>query len=301
MELKHLEALIAVSQEGSFTAAADRLSTVQSNISEQIRQLEVELGTELIVRSRQGATLTEAGRAVLARASRIKHEASEIASDVADVFGLKIGNASFGVVGTASKWLVPDLVSAMQRSAPDVMLRINEGASERLVAEVLDLQLAQAVVTAPVANKKLIEEHLLDERLVGLVPQGSRLLGRGAIKLKEIAKERLIMPPSNNPLRLEVELAAEAINIELNVPIEVEGVRLIGDLVAANAGISILPETSFDFETPGLRTLPIEGLPLRRLVLVTLRDTQLSAADLAVREHILEIVSLRANAGKKQR
>ncbi|MBJ7282593.1 MAG: LysR family transcriptional regulator, partial [Acidimicrobiia bacterium] len=141
MELKHLEALIAVSQEGSFTAAADRLSTVQSNISEQIRQLEVELGTELIVRSRQGASLTEAGRAVLARASRIKHEASEIASDVAGVFGLKIGNASFGVVGTASKWLVPDLVSAMQRSAPDVMLRINEGASERLVAEVLDLQL----------------------------------------------------------------------------------------------------------------------------------------------------------------
>ena len=89
------------------------------------------------------------------------------------------------------------------------------------------------------------------------------------------------------------------LKLPVNVPIEVEGVRLIGDLVAANAGISILPETSFDFETPGLRTLPIEGLPLRRLVLVTLRDTQLSAADLAVREHILEIVSLRANAGHK--
>ena len=55
MELRHLDAVLAVADEGSFTAAADVLATVQSNVSEQVRQLEAELGAELFVRSRRGA------------------------------------------------------------------------------------------------------------------------------------------------------------------------------------------------------------------------------------------------------
>ena len=55
MDIRHLEALRAVAEEGSFTAAADRLHTVQSNVSEQVRQLEAELGVQLIVRDRRGA------------------------------------------------------------------------------------------------------------------------------------------------------------------------------------------------------------------------------------------------------
>ena len=58
MELRHLDAVLAVAEEGSFTAAADLLATVQSNVSEKIRQLEAELGAELFVRSRRGATPT---------------------------------------------------------------------------------------------------------------------------------------------------------------------------------------------------------------------------------------------------
>ena len=101
------------------------------------------------------------------------------------------------------------------------------------------------------------------------------------------------MPPANNPLRLEVQQAAAAVGVELEVPIEIEGVRLIGDLVAAGAGVSILPETAIPEDAPGLRTVAIDGLPPRRLVLVTRRDAQLSIADRAVREQVLAMVAAR--------
>jgi hypothetical protein len=61
IDIRQLEALLAVAEEGSFTAAADRLHTVQSNVSEHIRQLEADLGVQLIVRDRRGRAPTEFG------------------------------------------------------------------------------------------------------------------------------------------------------------------------------------------------------------------------------------------------
>lgn len=293
MDFRHLEALVAIADEGSFTSAADALNTVQSNVSGQIRQLETEIGVPLLVRSRRGASLTEAGRAVVTRARRIQRERDGILADVAALEGLQVGEVAFGIVGTASRWLVPELVGSLRRRAPGVRLRINEGTSERLVAEVLSDQLAQAIVTAPVLSERLIVEHLLDERLVGLVPEDSDLPSDVAVPLERIARLPMVMPPANNPLRLEVQNAAAEVGVELQVPIEVEGVRLIGELVGAGAGISILPETAIDPDTAGVRTVPVDDLPPRRLVLVTPRDAQLSFADRAVRERVLEIVAAR--------
>ena len=68
MEIRHLDALLAITEAGSFSAAAEVLHTVQSNVSEQIRQLERELGVPVLVRGRRGATPTEFGRVVLERA-----------------------------------------------------------------------------------------------------------------------------------------------------------------------------------------------------------------------------------------
>src|ERR1700730_2239775 len=74
MELRHLDTLLAIAEEGSFTAAADALATVQSNVSDQVRQLEAELGVPLLVRSRRGAEPTEFGVLVLDRARRVHRE-----------------------------------------------------------------------------------------------------------------------------------------------------------------------------------------------------------------------------------
>src|SRR5262245_23949963 len=105
MLLKHLETLLAIADEGSFTAAADALNTVQSNVSEQVRQLEAELGVPLLVRSRKGAQPTEFGAVVLERARRIDRELEAMRADLSLIRGLEAGHARLGVVGTASRWL----------------------------------------------------------------------------------------------------------------------------------------------------------------------------------------------------
>src|SRR4030081_393674 len=132
MELRHLDTLLAIAEQGSFTAAADVLSTVQSNVSEQVRQLEEELGAELLVRGRRGATPTEGGVAGLDRARRGRRGLEAMRDDLSMLQGLRPGHASLGIVGTASRWMVPALVADLRAEAPGVQLRINEGASERL-------------------------------------------------------------------------------------------------------------------------------------------------------------------------
>src|SRR5260370_6618276 len=130
MERRHPEHGLAIAEEGSFTAAADALATVQSNVSEQVRQLEEELGVQLLTRTRRGAIPTECGERVLDRARRIRRELEALRADLSMLQGLEIGDASFGTVGTASRWIVPRLVAMLRTRAPGSRLRGHDGAPE---------------------------------------------------------------------------------------------------------------------------------------------------------------------------
>src|SRR5260370_25603980 len=200
MELRHLDTVLAIAEEGSFTAAADALATVQSNVSEQVRQLEEELGVQLLTRTRRGAIPTECGERVLDRARRVRRELEALRADLSMLQGLEAGHASFGTVGTASRWIVPRLVAELRTRAPGVPLRVNEGASERLATEVLAGELAQAILTEPVHERRLAAETLLEEALVGVVPADAPLPS-GPVLLDALATYGLVLPPRGNPLR----------------------------------------------------------------------------------------------------
>jgi LysR family transcriptional regulator, nitrogen assimilation regulatory protein len=289
VDLRQLETLLAIAEEGSFTAAADVLSTVQSNVSEQVRQLEAELGAQLLVRGRRGASPTECGEVVLERARRIRRELDAMRADLSMLQGLETGDASFGIVGTASRWVVPQLVAELRVRAPGIRLRVIEAASERLMVEVVSGELAQAIVTEPVSDRRLVVETIVEEALVGVVPRGARM-PPPPVPLAAVLALGLVVPPLENPLRQEVELAASQQGLELTVNVEVEGIRLVADLVAAGAGASVLPETAVPAELD-VQIVPIAGMPPRRLALVNARDAQLSLADRAVRDAVLDVVA----------
>jgi LysR family hydrogen peroxide-inducible transcriptional activator len=295
VELRHLETLLAIADEGSFTAAADALNTVQSNVSEQVRQLEEELGVPVLVRGRRGAEPTEFGAVVLERTRRIERELEAMRADLSMIQGLEAGHARLGVVGTASRWLVPSLVADLRTRAPGVRLRVNEGASERLFSEVLEGELAQAIVTEPVIDRRLSLEHLLSEANVGIVATDVEL-PPDPVPLEALAAMPLVLPPERNPLRMEVETVAAAQGLPLHVAVEIEGIRLIGDLVAAGTYASILPETAIPPELHNVRIVTIDGMPPRRLGIVHARDAQLSMADQAVRDGVYRIVGSRLDA-----
>jgi LysR family transcriptional regulator, nitrogen assimilation regulatory protein len=289
VDFRQLEALLAVAEEGSFTQAADTLRTVQSNVSEHVKALETELGVQLLVRGRRGTTPTEFGVRVIDRARAIRSEVEALHEDLSMLQGLEIGHATLGVVGTVSRSLVPIVVAEIRRVAPGLSLRLTEGASERLAVEVAERELASAIVTEPVNDPRLHVEHLRDEALVALVPADFPAHG-DTIALKALAHEALILPPTSNPLRDEIETAARSERLELRVPIEVEGVRLIADLVAAGAGVSILPETAVADDHRAVRAIRISRIPPRRLAIVTARGVQLSLADQAVHDAVRRLV-----------
>jgi LysR family nitrogen assimilation transcriptional regulator len=258
-----------------------------------VRQLEAELDVVLLVRGRRGAQPTEFGRVVLERARRIRAELEAMREDIAMIQGLEVGHASIGVVGTISRWLAPAVVEVLHERAAGVQIRVHEGASERLALEVAEQQLAQAIVTEPLNDPRLNVEHLLNENLVVLA-RDDVALGAGPVGLAALADHRMILPPTGNPLRAEIDLAALTADVSLSVEVEVEGVRLIADLVASGAGITIIPETAVpvDAHAAGLQAVAIADMPPRRLALVTARGGYLSLADQMLRDIVIELVRL---------
>src|SRR5881397_1366946 len=101
MDLRQLAALVAVADEGSFSAAARSLHTVQSNVSTHVARLERELGAVLI--DRATGTLTDAGEVVVDRARRVRRELDALRADVASMLHTVSGQARLGCMGTVSR------------------------------------------------------------------------------------------------------------------------------------------------------------------------------------------------------
>src|SRR4051812_49752479 len=105
MDLRQLAALVAVAETGTFSAAADVLHTVQSNVSAHVARLERELGVTLV--DRAAGRLTEEGEAVVARSRRVFFELEALAADVVSLTTHVTRTARLRMIRTARRWLVP--------------------------------------------------------------------------------------------------------------------------------------------------------------------------------------------------
>ena len=108
MDLRQLNAVAAVAEHGSFSAAARALHTVQSNVSTHVARIEAELGVTLI--DRATGLPTEQGEAVVARARRIHAELDALEFDVASLADEVRGAVLVGIIGTTGRWLLPPLL-----------------------------------------------------------------------------------------------------------------------------------------------------------------------------------------------
>ena len=182
MDLRQLAALTAVADAGSFSAAARRLHTVQSNVSTHVARLEAELGATLVDRST--GTLTEEGDVVVPRARRIQHELESLRADVDSLLHEVSGAVRLGCIGTVSRWLVPRLLHGHGGAPPQGPRRRRRrhhhlaGPPARRPSS-LDL----AVINLPLGGGELATEPLFDEDRIILAPLDHPLAAEATVEL----------------------------------------------------------------------------------------------------------------------
>lgn len=265
MELRHLQALTAISDHGTFSAAAEHLGTVQSNVSAHIARLERELGAPLIDRS--DGSLTEEGLVVVIRARRILSELDALVSDVAACKDEVTGTVRVGMIGTTARWLVPRLMGAARQRHPKLRLVIVEGTTTGLEPQLASGQLDLAVLNLPVAGRDLITRLLFEEDLMLVVPEGHAMAAPDRpLTLEDLADMELLLPLPGTSFRDELDAVTRPLGITLLPVAEIDGLRLIASLTFEGYGPAILPATAIpSFLHSQFHPVVVEGLPRRRV------------------------------------
>jgi DNA-binding transcriptional LysR family regulator len=283
MEIRHLQALVAVSEHGSFSSAADALGTVQSNISGHVARLERELGTQLV--DRAGSRLTNEGEVVVTRAHRVLGEIQALTADLAALREELGGTVRMGMIGTVGRWLVPLLLATLSDRYPKLRLVVADGTSLVLESQLAAGRLDLGVLTFPVPGRDLTFEPLFEEELALVVPvDDDPLKGQTRIALEELARFGLILPAPGTQLRTEIDSAVKPAGVRLRALAEMDGVRLLASLVFEGCGPAILPATAV---SPSLR---------RRFRLVAVDELPRRRVGLAVRTRALPSAPVRAVA-----
>jgi len=277
MQLRHLQALVALSELRSFSAAADSLGTVQSNVSAQVARLESELGAILFDRS--AGSLTPEGEVVVARAYRMMGELEAMTADLTALRQEVAGFVRAGMIGTTARWLVPPLLAELAGRHPKLRLTVAEGTNTLLEPQLAAGRLDVAVLTLPVGGRDLSFEPLFEEDIVLVVaPEDDRLPVAGRVELADLSEIPLLLPAPGTSFRAEIDAAVKPLGIRLQSRAEVDGVQLIATLTADGFGPALLPATAVTTHLPvPLRTLAVDGLAARRVGLA-LRSRGMPAA-----------------------
>lgn len=290
MDLRQLAALTAVADTGTFSAAADVLHTVQSNVSTHVARLERELGATLV--DRAAGRLTEEGEVVVARARRIRNELDALVADVASLRDDVAGPVSFGVIGTTGRWFMPPLLSAMTERHPKVRVSGVEGNTTVLLPALLSGRIELALVNLPVDDPDLLVERLFDEDLIVVAPAGHALAERDDVTLAELAHHELLLTPPGTSIRVDLDKAAAGAGVSLRPQIELDGIRLIASLAFEGFGAAVLPATAVPRWLEGeWRRVPIRDGPQRCVGIARRRRGLLSAPARALAEVVADVVT----------
>ena len=295
MDLRQLAALVAVADTGTFSAAADVLHTVQSNVSTHVARLERELGATLV--DRAAGRLTEEGEVVVARARRVRAELDALVADVASLRDDVAGPVRLGVIGTTGRWLMPPLLNAMDERHPKVVVSGLEGNTTVLLPALLSGRLDLALVNLPVDDPDLVVERLFEEDLIVVAPGDHPLAAADEVTLAELAEHDLLLTPPGTSIRVDLDRAAAAAGVTLRAKTELDGLRLIASLAFEGFGAAVLPSTAVPKWLHGeWRRMAIRGVPRRCVGLARRSRGLLSAPARALSEVVVDVIDEESGA-----
>lgn len=280
MDLRQLQAFLAVVDHGGFTAAARATHTVQSNISTHVARLERELNATLVDRS--SGKPTQEGEAVLSRARRIQSELAALEADVSSLRGSPRGTVRLGIIGTTARWITPLLVKRLHAVAPDIHLVIADGTTTSQTLRILEGDLDLGLLSLPINDAEIRTSALFDEDHVVVVPTSHPLAarrGQGKVTLTELTEYELMLSSPGTTFRHEIDAAFRAQDLRPRAQFEIDGLRLLASLAFQGFGVAIVPATAAPGWIGGDWVIvEVEGLGRRTVGLATRRRAMLSVA-----------------------
>ena len=284
MELRHLRYFLAIVAERHFTRAAKRLGIAQPPLSQQIRQLEQEVGIALFTRTARGVTLTAAGEAFLPHAEAALREVDRARTAARRIRQGDLGTLRVGFTSAASlNPLVPGAISAFRNTYPDVELRLIVLPTAPLLAQLSQDQIDVAFVRPTSSERHALRAiPLPDERLWIAVPSGHALATRKRVRLDELRDEPFILYPRANGSLLYDSIigACQRAGFSPRVVQEAPQMASMVSLVAAGVGVTLVPECVCQLRPAGVRYIRINGqAPVAMLWLVAQRSATGSGLD----------------------
>lgn len=291
MDFRQLNSFVQVAQLGSLSKAADRLHIAQPALSRQIRLLEEDLKVELFHRHGRGMALTEAGEHLLARAQTLLRQMDEIRVEIPAQGKEVRGRCSLGVPPTVGDVIAARLIQRFHSQYPQVALRVIPAFSGYLLDFLHKGEVDLAVVYGSPRRADLSLAPLAEEQLYLVGPASEPFLPDRAVPFQEAGRRKLILPSPQHGLRSLIEDAARANEVRLSVPLEVDALHTLKDLVAKGLGVTILPLPAVRGEVDAglLTAAPIVEPPLRRtLTLANQAGRPMSRAVRLLRDMLVE-------------
>jgi DNA-binding transcriptional LysR family regulator len=265
VEIRWVQAFIAVAEELHFGRAAARLQMAQSPLSQTVRKLERDLGIPLFERNTRSVALTAAGQAFLPHARAVLEEVETARRATRASTGDVYGRVALGFTGVLNHLSLPPLTRAVRRRYPNIDLELvgrvmNRDAVQQLDSGALDI----AFVGLPVESALVRTRLIAREPFGAVLPADHRLAGQEAIDLTALADDDFITTPLTAGSALQ-EVAMRACvdaGFRPRVVQEITDPYMILMLVAAGVGVALMTEGVANVTPPGSVFVPLSGEPV---------------------------------------
>lgn len=275
--LRHIRYLLAVADHGNFTRAAEALHVSQPALSQQIKQLESNMGVQLFDRSGRSVMPTDAGRVYLEHARRSLRELDAGQRALKDVSDLSRGQLRLGVTPTFSEYLVAPLIDRFTALYPGVAIILTEMSLEQITEGLLNDAFDLAIGFTGHHGPEIDSQPLFDEKLC-LVMADPLPHGRATLTLAHLQELRFALLAPGFATRMLVDAWCQAQGFTPNIVLEANSIAILLKVVTQGRMATILPDAIVREQTQ-LREVQLNpSLPGRTVALLRRKNGYQSAA-----------------------
>ena len=278
LDSARLAAFAAVVRCGGFSKAANELGKTQSSVSQAVLLLERELGQKLFSRDGHTPRLTDAGRALLRRATRIFEEMALAEAELSALSELRFGELVVGTSDTLACYFLPPVFAAFRERYPNVELRLDNRPSPVIAERVSERQVDIGIVSLPLPEALELSGRKVSERLdciilaaqedVAVCAPSHALAKRREVAVPDLAMHPLLLLDRTTSSRALVEAAFAAEKMAPRVAMEMSSVEVLKRLAELGFGVAIVPRFSVqrELENGALWVLKLKHFGARRSV-----------------------------------